>query len=111
MGCLDPVAHEHQALALIAGGAPTCAVVNINLGDGPSFVVSEALQDAGIPFVFVTGYDDVVVPARFDAIERLRKPLRTGRSCVPPPGWARVERGIGRDSGGVTYTAAVSTLR
>lgn len=77
-GVLGPVAHEHQALALIAGGAPTCAVVDINLGDGPSFVVSEALQDAGIPFVFVTGYDEVVVPARFDAIERLRKPVAHG---------------------------------
>lgn len=77
-GVLGPVAHEHQALALIAGGAPTCAVVDINLGDGPSFAVSEALQDAGIPFVFVTGYDDWVIPVRFDGVERLRKPVAYG---------------------------------
>jgi hypothetical protein len=49
-GVFGPVAHEHQALDLIADSAPTCAAVDINLGDGPRFAVSEAKQDAGIPF-------------------------------------------------------------
>lgn len=75
---LGPVAREDQALALIAGGAPTCAVLDINLGDGPVFAVPDALRDACIPFVFVTGYDDVVIPARFDGVERLRKPVAYG---------------------------------
>jgi DNA-binding NarL/FixJ family response regulator len=72
---LGSVGREDQALALIANEAPTCAIVNINLGDGPRFKVSEALQDAGVPFTFVTGYGDEVIPARFDTVKRLLKPV------------------------------------
>ncbi len=72
---LGPVGSEDQALGLIAREAPDCAVVDINLGAGVRFSVAEALQERGVPFVFVTGYDDVMIPARFDAVERLRKPV------------------------------------
>ena len=71
---LGPVGQEEQALALIATEAPTCALVDINLGEGAQFKVAGALQDHGVPFVFVTGYDDIMIPARFDAVERIRKP-------------------------------------
>lgn len=72
---LGPVGYEDQALGLVANGAPTCALVDINLGDGARFRVSEALQDAGVSFAFVTGYDDAVIPARFNTVERLLKPV------------------------------------
>jgi len=72
---LGPVAQARQALDLLARETPSCAVVDINLGHGAEFGVSEALQDAGVPFVFVTGYNDVVIPARFERVERLRKPV------------------------------------
>ena len=49
--------------------------MDINLGHGPRFALAEALQGRGLPFVFVTGYDDVVIPARFAAVERLRKSI------------------------------------
>ena len=51
-------------------------VVDINLGPGPSFKLAETLKDAGIPFVFTTGYDAEVIPAGFEAVERLQKPLQ-----------------------------------
>ncbi|WCS23704.1 PAS domain S-box protein [Methylobacterium sp. NMS14P] len=87
---LGPVAREEQALALIETEAPTCALVDINLGQGAQFDVAGALQDLGVPFVFVTGYDDVVIPARFDGVERIRKPTdfrqvvrAAARLCAP----------------------------
>ena len=72
---LGPVGRERDALALIAKGVPRCALVDLNLGDGVRFAVASALQDRGIPFVFVTGYDDDLIPSRFDDVARLRKPV------------------------------------
>lgn len=87
---LGPVSREEQALVLIVDEAPTCALVDINLGEGAQFTVAEVLQDRGVPFVFVTGYDDVVIPARFDGVERIRKPTdfrqivrAAARLCTP----------------------------
>jgi PAS domain S-box-containing protein len=71
---LGPVGHQDQALALLDSERPSCAVVDLNLGDGLDFRVPEALQAANVPFMFVTGYDDEKIPTRFDQVERLRKP-------------------------------------
>ena len=72
---LGPVGQENQALALIAAEAPTCALLDINLGHGTQFSVADALRARAIPFMFVTGYDDVMIPARFRDIGRIRKPM------------------------------------
>jgi len=72
---LGPCPDEKTVLQVIAHDSPGCAVVDINLGEGPSFTVASALQTKGIPFVFVTGYDDVVIPEAFSAVPRLRKPV------------------------------------
>src|ERR1700712_981828 len=58
-----------------SGYSPQCAVVDINLGEGASFAGASALQNKGVPFVFVTGYDDLVIPAAFSNVPRLRKPV------------------------------------
>jgi DNA-binding response OmpR family regulator len=71
---LGPVSQEDQALALLDGEAPTCALVDINLGRGVQFRVADALKARGVPFMLVTGYDDVMIPERFNDIGRLRKP-------------------------------------
>ena len=87
---LGPVGVEEKALALIANESPTCALVDINLGAGAQFAMAGALQDRGVPFVFVTGYDDVMIPSRFDGVERIRKPTdfrqivrAAARLCAP----------------------------
>lgn len=72
---IGPVGREDQALGLIAREKPDCAVVDIDLGLGPQFDVSDALRAAAVPFLFVTGYDDGVIPVRFEGVERLRKPV------------------------------------
>jgi CheY-like chemotaxis protein len=58
---------------------PDCAVVDINLGQGPSFVVAEALQRRGVPFLFLTGYDAATIPPEFAHVERIEKPANTSR--------------------------------
>lgn len=52
------------------------AVVDINLGSRPSFAFARMLADRDVPFVFVTGYDKVVIPRELADAPRLEKPIR-----------------------------------
>jgi PAS domain S-box-containing protein len=76
---LGPSANEDDARAELAEQRPDAVVLDINLGQGPTFKLAEALKDQGIPFIFVTGYDHDVIPAEFDDIERLEKPAHLRR--------------------------------
>lgn len=71
---LGPCADGEAGLELLAHSMPDGAVVDINLGAGPSFEVADALHAAGVPFVFLTGYDASTIPARFADVDRLLKP-------------------------------------
>ena len=71
---VGPVAKAEQALPLIDGGID-CAVVDINLGRGPSYVVAAALAERGIPFLFATGYDAAAIPDLFRDVPSLEKPI------------------------------------
>lgn len=75
---VGPVPRAAMALAALAGGDLDAAVVDINLGEGPSFAVADALQRAGVPLVFVTGYDEVSIPERLAHVETVRKPTDIG---------------------------------
>jgi DNA-binding response OmpR family regulator len=57
---------DHQSLA--------GAVLDINLGDEDSFPVANALSDAHIPFLFLTGHSNAVLPARHEKRPVVRKP-------------------------------------
>lgn len=52
-----------------------CAVLDLNLGEGPSFKIAALLRERNIPFLFVTGYDPQVIPDQFSGVERLQKPI------------------------------------
>jgi hypothetical protein len=74
-------------------------LVDISLGLGPSFKLAETLKDQGIPFVFVTGYDQTVIPEEFNDIERLEKPIQLWRIVqgdLKPCCQGRVARGRSR---------------
>lgn len=75
---VGPFADASEGLAALARRAPDAAVVDINLGAGPSFQMADALQEAEVPFVFLTGYDASVVPERFANAARVQKPANTG---------------------------------
>ncbi|WP_297514565.1 response regulator [uncultured Caulobacter sp.] len=71
--------HEDQALSELDRARPTLALIDINLGDGPSYAVAATLERLGVPFVFVTGYDRRVLPPRWRGAQYLSKPVTGGQ--------------------------------
>lgn len=72
---VGPAAKAEDALRLIDAQSVDCAVVDINLGEGPSFAFAAALREREIPFLFTTGYDAAAIPDEFRSVERLEKPI------------------------------------
>lgn len=68
-------ARASEALLLVDGGLVDCALVDINLGHGPSFEAATVLRSRGIPFLFTTGYDAATIPDEFSDVARLEKPI------------------------------------
>lgn len=73
---LGPCSTEAEAREELAARRPDAVLLDINLGLGPDFKLAETLKDAGIPFAFVTGYDQEIIPVEFDEVERLEKPVQ-----------------------------------
>lgn len=71
---IGPYATAEEGTASLADSHPACALIDINTGDGPSFVLADALARNGIPFVFMTGYDAEVIPERFSQVRCVQKP-------------------------------------
>ena len=58
------------------------AILDINLGNETSFPVAHALQERGIPFVFITGYDDMILDDKLlEGHPLFRKPIRMDTLC------------------------------
>lgn len=72
---VGPCARASEAMLLVKGGHVDCALVDINLGHGPSFEAATVLRAQGIPFLFTTGYDAATIPDEFADIVRLEKPI------------------------------------
>lgn len=71
---IGPIPRTGMALDVLTRDGIQAAVVDINLGDGPSFELADALKQHRVPFVFVTGYDQIVIPERLSNIVILQKP-------------------------------------
>jgi DNA-binding response OmpR family regulator len=72
---MGPYGREDDALGSIAESPPDVAVLDLNLGFGPSFKVARAVKAIGVPMVLVTGYDDDILPPDLSDTPRLRKPV------------------------------------
>jgi PAS domain S-box-containing protein len=72
---IGPFGREEPAIEAILREAPHAAVVDINLGSGASFEAARVLDRAGVPFVFLTGYDQTSIPDEFAGVTRLQKPI------------------------------------
>lgn len=72
---LGPCPDEEAARAEIADTPASCAVLDIHLQGGRSFGLATDFMRQGVPFVFITGYDQDVIPRRFDGVTRLQKPV------------------------------------
>ena len=75
---IGPFADTDAGQAALKLGGIDFALVDINLGRGPSFEIAEILLSDRIPFMFLTGYDESVIPDRFRDVQRLAKPLNAG---------------------------------
>ena len=65
-----------QALAVVEREALDGALLDVNLGGGErSYPVADALQEKGIPFLFLTGYGRSGIDPRFADVPVLQKPL------------------------------------
>ena len=75
---LGPVPSVAEAQALIGTHAAiNCVLLDVNLRGELAFDVADLLQQRGIPFAFVTGYDREALPSRFSDVARLEKPVST----------------------------------
>jgi PAS domain S-box-containing protein len=76
---IGPSESEASALQELQQQRPHAAVLDVDLGGGPSFRLAEILRDDSIPFVFVTGYEGRVIPAEFAQVPRIEKPAELRR--------------------------------
>jgi two-component sensor histidine kinase len=76
---IGPSESEASALERLREQRPHVAVVDVDLGGGPSFRLAGILRDERIPFVFVTGYDGGTIPTDFAQVPRLEKPTELRR--------------------------------
>lgn len=65
--------------ALSQGKTASAAVLDINIAGTMIYPLAEELRAAGVPFLFATGYDAHVIPAEFDSVPRLVKPIEPRR--------------------------------
>ena len=58
LGCnvLESASTVEHALQRIAENTPEVVILDLNLNGQPTLPVAEALRNAGIPFIVVTGY-------------------------------------------------------
>jgi DNA-binding LytR/AlgR family response regulator len=73
---VGPYGDEAQVLQAHSGWRPDCAVIDVDLGGGPTFAAARALAARGAALVFVSGYDREVLPADLSAAPFLCKPAR-----------------------------------
>ena len=77
IGLVGPASTLAEALALTRQGGFDIAILDINLHNEPSYPVADLLVERGIPFIFTTGYNTDMLPARFAGVASLQKPYES----------------------------------
>jgi CheY-like chemotaxis protein len=72
---VGPAPSPEDALRRIAAEPPDAATLDIRLSDDKNFAVAEELARRAIPFVFISGYTEMDLPAGFRARPFLTKPV------------------------------------
>ncbi len=73
---LGPIPNVQAALRAIAESRPDIAILDLDLNGSPAYPIAEALQAAGVPFAFTTGFDAASVDPRFGGVRYIEKPVR-----------------------------------
>ena len=76
-GCsvVGPVGRIADALRLAEHEALDGAILDVNLNGERCFPIALALRQRGVPFVFTTGYDALVIPDAHAGAPRCEKPV------------------------------------
>lgn len=77
---VGPTGNSADAIRLAREERVDGAIVDINLGLGPSYTVARMLMDQRIPFIFITGYDKSAIPREFASVPRIEKPVDEKRA-------------------------------
>ena len=77
LGCqvLGPIATVATAIRTVTTNHLDAAVLDINLGKELSFPIADALSNAAVPFIFLTGYNREIVPVAHRNRPLVRKPF------------------------------------
>lgn len=73
---VGPTGRAEEVPALLRGKRLDAALIDINLGTGPSYETAYMLRQARVPFAFITGYDQGAIPPDFAKVPCLSKPVR-----------------------------------
>lgn len=79
---IGPVASLAKAMDLIeATSTIDAAILDINLGGQMAFEAADLLRKRAVPFILSTGYDQSLIPTRFDDVLRYEKPVSSEMLC------------------------------
>jgi len=94
-GCevVGPAPDIDRSKSLIAAEQPDGALLDINLCGTLSFPLAALLDEMGVPFVFLTGYDEgVLFPPEFRKVRRISKPFDAKDVSEVLEVWGRMAR-------------------
>jgi CheY-like chemotaxis protein len=94
-GCvvLGPVPDLQRGMQMLEGEQPDAVLLDINLCGTLSFPLAAALEQRGVPFVFMTGYDEgSLFPPEFRAVRRISKPFDAKDVAEVLEVWGRIAR-------------------
>ena len=74
---LRPVPSVVAALETLEREVLDVVVLDVNLGGEMAHPLGDMLLKCGVPFLFMTGYDQSSLPERFAAVPRLEEPAET----------------------------------
>ena len=66
-----------EASRIAAAGAFDVAILDVNVEGEEVYPVADILAQRGLPFVFVTGYGEGSLPAKYRSRPSLQKPFQT----------------------------------
>ena len=80
---IGPVPRLEQGLKLAEESSLDGAFLDINLAGDMSFPIASALSSRGVPFIFLTGYDDpMAIPPDLRSAVRLKKPFDVDKLAI-----------------------------
>ena len=73
---VGPTPDVEEACGLLDDERVDSAVIDINLGMGPTYEIARRLNRSQVPFLFATGYDRSALPPQFQDNPHIEKPFQ-----------------------------------